>query len=552
MDVDSTKMSTKKLKLMVVDDEMDNLDLLYRTFRREFKVYRATSALSALETLDKEGEMAIIISDQRMPVMNGTEFLSRTVEDYPNTIRILLTGYTDVEDLVGAINSGKVFKYITKPWKPDALMSTIHQAADTYKVLKQRTNQLERSLRQEELINALIRAIRESLDYESTLQTIVERLSNSFESEYALLYPLIDGDVPALSPEKFANPRTWLPFADQLDLVQKALDTGDRQLETCATDPEWSQLAVPLIWKQKTYAILSFWHPTVVKPWSTDNLALLDAVLDQAALAIAQTKLYQTIQQQTDQIKNELEVARQIQHNLLPQSLPELDSARIQAYCLPARQVGGDFFEAHQHSNGDLWFAVGDVSGKGVPAALFMASALSTLRQQINQTEPPAPDQIIQNLNHALADDLFNSNCFITMVVACYQAETHQLSYANAGHIYPMLWSHSNVAAEAQPIYLKQRGIPIGILPKWQAKADVRTLNPKDILLITSDGFTEATVTQPDLLQERNDMLNQEGLWRLIQQDPERFDLYELLERFNNSTSPEQEDDQTIVSLEVL
>ncbi|MGL6284693.1 MAG: response regulator, partial [Microcoleaceae cyanobacterium] len=87
-----------KLKLMVVDDEPDNLDLLYRTFRREYKVFKAESAFAALEILDTEGEMALIISDQRMPEMNGTEFLGRTLEQYPDTVRILLTGYTDVED----------------------------------------------------------------------------------------------------------------------------------------------------------------------------------------------------------------------------------------------------------------------------------------------------------------------------------------------------------------------------------------------------------------------------------------------------------------------
>ena len=112
----------KKLKLLVVDDEPDNLDLLYRTFRRDFKVYKADSAFIAMDVLEAEGEMALIISDQRMPEMNGTEFLGKTFEIFPNTVRILLTGYTDVEDLVEAINSGKVFKYITKPWN----LSLIH------------------------------------------------------------------------------------------------------------------------------------------------------------------------------------------------------------------------------------------------------------------------------------------------------------------------------------------------------------------------------------------------------------------------------------------
>jgi serine phosphatase RsbU (regulator of sigma subunit) len=377
----------------------------------------------------------------------------------------------------------------------------------------------------------------------------VDRLSASFQADYGVLYPVMDAPELKLSSECFAYPQTPPMVSGLLD---KALVSGDRQTEFCVDEKTWLQLAVPLIWKGKTYGVLSFWHDAEKKPWSDTDLQLLDAVLEQAALAIAQTKLYQTIQQQTDQMRTELEVARQIQCNLLPQNPPQLDNLKVQGYCLPARQVGGDFFETYQHSNGDLWLAVGDVSGKGVPAALFMASALSTLRQQLNKTNPPSPEQIIYNLNRALADDLFNSNCFITMVIARYRAETHQLTYANAGHIYPMLWSHQNLTPDSQPTYLKTRGIPIGILPDWQATAGNLTMAAKDVLLITSDGITEATVTDESLLQGRNRMLNQEGLWQLIQQDPDRFDLHELLDRFASSTYTEQEDDQTIVSLEVL
>lgn len=86
---------TAKLKMLIVDDEPDNLDLLYRTFRLDFQVLRSESAIEALKLLEKHGEVAIIISDQRMPEMLGTEFLSKTAEHYPDTIRIVLTAYTE-------------------------------------------------------------------------------------------------------------------------------------------------------------------------------------------------------------------------------------------------------------------------------------------------------------------------------------------------------------------------------------------------------------------------------------------------------------------------
>ena len=100
----------KKQKILVVDDEPDNLDLLYRTFRRDFQVLKADSGSNALQVLAEEGEVAVIISDQRMPEMKGTEFLSKTLPQFPDTVRIILTGFTDIEDLVDAINAGQVYR----------------------------------------------------------------------------------------------------------------------------------------------------------------------------------------------------------------------------------------------------------------------------------------------------------------------------------------------------------------------------------------------------------------------------------------------------------
>lgn len=130
-------LTKQKPRLLVVDDEPDNLDLLYRTFRREYQVLRAESGKQALDILENNGEVAVIISDQRMPEMNGTEFLSKTVPDFPDTVRIILTGFTDVEDLVQAINNGQVYRYITKPWEPETLKELVHEATDTYKLIKQ-------------------------------------------------------------------------------------------------------------------------------------------------------------------------------------------------------------------------------------------------------------------------------------------------------------------------------------------------------------------------------------------------------------------------------
>jgi serine phosphatase RsbU (regulator of sigma subunit)/CheY-like chemotaxis protein len=570
-----TQAGESKLKLMVVDDESDNLDLLYRTFRREFDVFKAESALIALRILDQEGEMAVIISDQRMPKMSGTEFLSRTVEQFPDTIRIVLTGYTDVEDLVGAINTGKVFKYITKPWNPDELKRVVQQAADTYRVVKQRTTELQRALRRESLFNAVTTAIRESLDYRSMLQTVVNTIGRTFAADACILRPVESVGVPVhyhLLDEAFSYSAesTVAEFSQNEPhklgaIAETALREAiaSRQIQFIQDEDQtasYAQLIVPLSYQQDFLAILVLYKGGD-RLWSTEEIELIEGVSQQASLAISQAKLYQQIQEQTEQMRSELAVARQIQSNLLRQTLPQIEGVKVQACCYPAREVGGDFFEVYQHPQGDLWLAVGDVSGKGVPAALFMASAISVLRRELSQENPPAPNLVMRHLNSSLSEDLVGSNCFITMVLARYTPATQQLVYANAGHIYPLIWAPQQVkplAAEpylAIPTYLKVRGVPLGILPVWQAAAEELTLKSGEILLLASDGITEAIVSDETLAPGQQSpvrsMLQQSGLWKLLIQQQGELSLTHLLNKIR-AHHKVQEDDQTILSLEVL
>ncbi|MDB9311631.1 SpoIIE family protein phosphatase [Spirulina sp. CS-785/01] len=570
--------SSKKLKLMVVDDEPDNLDLLYRTFRRDFKVFKADGAIAALDLLDTEGEMAVIISDQRMPVMNGTEFLSKTVDRFPETIRILLTGYTDVEDLVDAINSGKVFKYITKPWNPENLKAVVQQASDTYRVLKQRTNELRRALRREEVLNVVTSTIRESLDYQNMLQTIVKTIGENFEATAGILRPvegekLINESFYYLQGQPEATEDQPHPAQDgfqgrfnetnAINLMEQVLSTQETQQNSMVLEAEdnadLEELAVALNVQQQPLAILYLNQIEGDNSWTEEDVNLLESVAEQAALAVSQAKLYQRTQQQAEKMRAELEVARQIQRNLLRQSWGDTGPVKVDASCYPAREVGGDFFEVYVHPQGDVWLAVGDVSGKGVPAALFMASAISILRRELSQEASPEPETVLRNLNQTMNEDLFSTNCFITMVIARYTPETKELVYANSGHIYPMVWHHQESVQKAQqnepvtPNYLKTRGIPVGILPKWKGESGRLTLQQGDVFLLTSDGMTEATVTKrlDDNYPGNGEMLNQDGLWQLILQE-ENFELNSLLNRFREYTNQVQEDDQTMLFLEVL
>ena len=124
-------------KIIAVDDEPSNLRALERLFRHDYEVITAESGEEALRLLS-EHDVALVITDQRMPNMTGVELLKRTADIRPHIVRIILTGYTDVETLVEAINSGLVYKYVTKPWDNEELRLTVNRALEHFETNKGR------------------------------------------------------------------------------------------------------------------------------------------------------------------------------------------------------------------------------------------------------------------------------------------------------------------------------------------------------------------------------------------------------------------------------
>ena len=122
-------------KIMIVDDEPANLRTLLRLFRQEYQVITAESGPEAL-TLLQQHDVALMISDQRMPQMTGIELMKKAVEVRPQMVKILLTGYTDIGALIESINSGLVYRYLTKPWNNDDLQLTVARALEHYEITK--------------------------------------------------------------------------------------------------------------------------------------------------------------------------------------------------------------------------------------------------------------------------------------------------------------------------------------------------------------------------------------------------------------------------------
>ncbi len=153
-----------KYKILIVDDEPDNLALLYRTLRGKYDIVKSTSPVAALDILKKES-FNCILSDHKMPEMDGVEFLKRSYEIAPSCMRLLVTAYSDAGILIDAINYAKIYRYIKKPYSPDELMLIVENALE-YWQLKNDNSALVKDLK--ELLAGTITAIVEALDSKDT------------------------------------------------------------------------------------------------------------------------------------------------------------------------------------------------------------------------------------------------------------------------------------------------------------------------------------------------------------------------------------------------
>jgi serine phosphatase RsbU (regulator of sigma subunit) len=192
-----------------------------------------------------------------------------------------------------------------------------------------------------------------------------------------------------------------------------------------------------------------------------------------------------------ERVEQELRLARSIQQASLPKEVPTLEDWQITPYYQPAREVGGDFYDFLELKDGRLGLVVGDATGKGVPAALVMASTRSMLRA-VAQASDYSPGDVLSRVNDSLAIDI-PPNMFVTCFYAILEPESGRLSYANAGHDLPYLW-HSGECEE-----LRARGMPLGLMPKMSYEEKEIVLQEGDSAILYTDGLVEAHDPQREM-----------------------------------------------------
>jgi len=244
-----------------------------------------------------------------------------------------------------------------------------------------------------------------------------------------------------------------------------------------------SELAIPLLIRGRLIGVFDVEH-TDLGAFSPARIQLLEALAGHVAIAIENARLFRQEHLEKERMAAELREARRIQLGLFPSESPEVEGYALEGLCLPSREVGGDWFDYLPLADGRLGVILADVSGKGLAAALLMASTRSMLR--LLAEDGTSPGEVLRRLNYSLVRDLPASR-FVTMVYAVLDPVGGRLAFANAGHPYPLL-----VDSQGGRFLETETGLPLGIRDGSFAEREVH-LSSESRLVLYSDGVSEAT-----------------------------------------------------------
>jgi serine phosphatase RsbU (regulator of sigma subunit)/anti-sigma regulatory factor (Ser/Thr protein kinase) len=302
------------------------------------------------------------------------------------------------------------------------------------------------------------------------------------------------------------------------------------------------KVAVPLVSQNELIGVLNLGARMSEQDYSADDRGLLNTLASQAAPAVRVAQLVREQRERArerERIEQELRVARLIQQTLLPRNLPVLPGWNITPYYQPARAVGGDFYDFIPFPDGRLGVVIGDVTDKGVPAALVMATTRSILRTAAQGER--SPGKTLERANDLLFPDI-PEKMFVTCFYAILDPMTGRLRYANAGHDLPYQRRLSGVCE------LRATGMPLGAMPGSHYEEKETTLAPGEHVLLYSDGLVEAH-------SARYEMFGFPRLEALMGRHADGGTLIEfLLAQLDDFTGDgwEQEDDVTLVALQRL
>ncbi len=366
-----------------------------------------------------------------------------------------------------------------------------------------------------------------SLDLEQVLNQIADTLLGVFkQADRCFVLQLDEAGRPV--PKVVRSRRAGLDDTRfSRTIVRKTLDSmqsflsedasSDAALGPAASIAEFkirSVMCVPLATSEgRALGAIQLDTQDRIKKFVTDDLNLLTIVANLASVAVEKARMHESALEREKEHK-EIELARAVQLGFLPQTLPAVEGYEFYSHYSPAQKVGGDYYDFIPLPGGRVAIVVGDVAGKGVPAALLVARLCSEVKFSL-VTEPAAAKAIALLNDQMIRGGL--QDRFVTLAALILDPATHELTLVNAGHMNPLLYSGTKGTLE-EAISTDDTGLPLGVIPGFEYDTVTITLEPGDTITLFTDGVTDA-LTPASVQSPNGEMFGMEGVYAALNPD---------------------------------
>jgi sigma-B regulation protein RsbU (phosphoserine phosphatase) len=348
-------------------------------------------------------------------------------------------------------------------------------------------------------LHRISQAFNSTLDLEEVLSRVIDEIIEITHGERGFLMLCEPNGSMAFKAARGLDHQTIESpeFQVSRGVVERVANEGKSILTSDAQTEEWLSsresvralnlraiLAVPMLLKEECKGVVYVDNRIQTGIFSPKDIELLEGIASSAAIAIENARLYQ-VAVEKGRLERELQVAREVQSNLIPRSTPDLPGWQFSSLWQPARQVSGDFFDFIPLPGDRLGIVIADVTDKGMPAALFMAHARSVLRASV--IGPFSPSENIASANHLICTDP-TEGMFVSLFYGQLDPVTNEMIFVNGGHNPPFHYQ----AETDQLVELGRTGFPLGIEDGSEYGQGTAKVKSGDIILLYTDGITEA------------------------------------------------------------
>ncbi len=345
----------------------------------------------------------------------------------------------------------------------------------TLKLLSNLSQEFSSILDLDELLNHIAVAVKALIKYDAFSILLLDRESQSLRHRFSIRYD----ECVALDQIPLGKGITGA--AAMTREVTRSDDTQEDPRYICFHPDVRSELAVPLILRDNVIGVMDL-ESNRVRYFTDDHVRTLSLLAPQIASSVENARLYGEIAQREKRIEEDLSAARDLQLALLPKQAPDIEGLEIAVGYKPARAVGGDLYDFFEYSDASAVITFGDVSGKGVAAALYAALAGGLTRTVAHRKRTPA--DALRTLNHVLLERQVDAR-YVTLLVLQWAPDTRKMVIANAGALPPVL------CREGQIIRPRVEGVPLGLLANREYEEVTLETEPGDVIVLASDGITD-------------------------------------------------------------